>query len=183
MTWLRKESSTWSLEATLLIGMVGRTECIAKASHTEGVATKLANVATPSVWDAFAIHSVLPTVPIKSVASNDHVMLSLLSHAIYSITGSRSEIVYRLLPALAAGATVGVTSSVLNLRFGLVAGISGGLFIATDPLFVENSRDLRGYSLAALVAVLATLILAGRWTQWRLVAYALLIGLAVAAQF
>jgi len=165
--------------ATAAVYLIG-----ANRSYGYDAAATFANfVATPSLWDAFAIHSVLPTVPIKSVASNDHVLLSLLSHVIYSITGSRSEIVYRLLPALAAGATVAVTTAVLNMRFGLVAGISAGLFVATDPLFVENSRDLRGYSLAALGAVLATLILAGRWTRWRLVAYALLMGLAIAAQF
>jgi hypothetical protein len=139
-------------------------------------------VATPSLWDAFAIHSVLPTVPLTQVASNDHVLLSLLSHIIYSTTGSRSEVVYRLVPALAAGATVGLTISALAQRFGLLGGICAGLFIATDPLFVENSRDLRGYSLAALGAVLATLILAGRWTRWRLIAYALVLGLAIATQ-
>ena len=138
-------------------------------------------IATPSVWDAFAIHSVLPTVPLKSVASNDHVLLSLLGHLIYSTTGSRSEVVYRLIPSLAAGGTVGVTSTVLARRFGLLAGVCAGLYIATDPLFVDNSRDLRGYSLAALCVVVATVILAGRWTRWRLVAYALLIGLAITA--
>ena len=138
-------------------------------------------VATPSLWDAFAWHSVLPTVPIKSVATNDHVLLSVLSHLIYSATGSRSEFVYRLIPALAAGGTVGVSAAALARKFGLVAGLSAGLFIATDPLFVENSRDLRGYSLAALGCVVATLILAGRWSRWRLFAYALVMGLAIAA--
>jgi hypothetical protein len=139
-------------------------------------------VATPSVWDSFAISTVLPTIPLKSVASNDHVLLSLISHVIYSTTGSRNEIVYRLVPALAAGGVVGVSTAALAKRFGLLAGAAAGLFIATDPLFVENSRDLRGYSLAALSCVLATVILAGRWTRWRLVAYALLMGLAIAAQ-
>jgi len=139
-------------------------------------------VATPSLWDAFAVHSVLPTIPVKQVASNDHVLLSFLSHAIYSATGSRSEVVYRLLPALAAGGTVALTTSALAQRFGMLAGFCAGLFIATDPLFVENSRDLRGYSLATFGAVLATLILAGRWTRWRLVAYALALGLAIATQ-
>ncbi len=156
----------------------------ANRSYGYDAAATFANfVATPSLWDAFAIHSVLPTVPIKSVASNDHVLLSFLSHLIYSLTGSRSEVVYRLVPALAAGGTVGVTTTVLARRFGLVAGLCAGIFIATDPLFVENSRDLRGYSLAALGAVLGTLILVGKWTRWRLVAYALVMGLAIAAQF
>ncbi len=164
--------------ATAAVYLVG-----ANRSYGYDAAATFANfVATPSLWDAFAIHSVLPTVPIKSVASNDHVLLSFMSHLIYSSTGSRSEVVYRLVPALAAGGTVGVTTTLLARRFGLVAGLCAGLFIATDPLFVENSRDLRGYSLAALGAVLGTLILAGKWTRWRLVAYALVMGLAIAAQ-
>src|SRR3979490_2080862 len=65
-------------------------------------------IATPSLWDAFAVHSAMPTIEIKSIASNDHVLLSFVSHVVYSVTGTRSEVVYRLLPALAAGGTVGV---------------------------------------------------------------------------
>jgi len=167
-------------------------------------------IATPSLLDAFAFRSVIPTVPVTQVATNDHVLLSLLSHVIFSLTGSRSEVVYRLVPALAAGATVGVSTAVLTRRFGLIAGLCAGLFIATDPLFVDNSRDLRGYSLAALGSVVGTLMLAlpihgevsspfmgkwrrqapmgqgriGRagWSRSRLVAYAIVMGLAMAAQ-
>ena len=139
-------------------------------------------IATPSLWDAFAVHTVLPTVPIKGVASNDHVLLSLVSHAIYSVTGSRSEVVYRIVPVVAAGATVALTTAALARRFGIVSGVCAGLFIATDPLFVDNGRELRGYSLAALGAVAGTLLLAGRWTRWRLAVYALVMGLAIAAQ-
>jgi hypothetical protein len=144
-------------------------------------------VATPNLIDAFAVHSATPTMPLKSIASNDHVFLSLISHVIYSLTGSRSEIVYRLVPALAAGGTAGVSAAVLAKRFGLLAGACAGLFIATNPLFVENSRDLRGYSLAALLALIATLVLMnslspqgkglGRGAR---VGYALLLGLAIA---
>ena len=158
-------------------------------------------VATPNLIDAFAVHSAVPTMPLKSIASNDHVFLSLISHVIYSLTGSRSEVVYRLVPALAAGGTVGVSAAVLARRFGMLAGACAGVFIATNPLFVENSRDLRGYSLAALLALLATLVLfaspprgeagarsrapggesqSSSWTRGRLVAYALLLGLAIA---
>jgi len=139
-------------------------------------------VATPNLIDAFAVHSAMPSMPLKSIASNDHVFLSLVSHVIYSLTGSRSEVVYRLVPALAAGGTVGVSAAVLARRFGLLAGASAGLFIATNPLFVENSRDLRGYSLAALLALLSTLVLVkGRGLgSGARVAYALLLGLAIA---
>ena len=138
-------------------------------------------VATPNLIDAFAVHSAMPSMPLKSIASNDHVFLSLISHVIYSLTGSRSEVVYRLVPALAAGGTVGVSAAALARRFGLLAGACAGVFIATNPLFVENSRDLRGYSLAALFALVATLILiAGSWSRARIVWYAVLIGLAIA---
>ncbi len=144
-------------------------------------------VATPNLIDAFAVHSAMPSMPLKSIASNDHVFLSLISHVIYSLTGSRSEVVYRLVPALAAGGTVGVSAAALARRFGLLAGASAGLFIATNPLFVENSRDLRGYSLAALLALLATLVLVNSLSlkgrglgSGARVAYALLLGLAIA---
>ena len=140
-------------------------------------------IATPSPWDAFAVHSVLPTIDLKSIASNDHVLLSFLSHLVYSATGSRSEVVYRLLPALAAGGTVGAMAIVLSRKFGMLAGVSAALYIATVPLFVDNGRDLRGYSLAAFCSVVATILLAAeKRTRVRVVAYALLVGLAIAAQ-
>ncbi|TMD91484.1 MAG: hypothetical protein E6I73_04200 [Chloroflexi bacterium] len=147
----------------------------------DAAATFASYVATPNLIDAFAVHAVMPSIPLKSIASNDHVFLSLISHVIYSLTGSRSEIVYRLVPAMAAGGTVGLSAAALAKRFGLLAGTSAGIFIATNPIFVENSRDLRGYSLAALLALAATLILIrGGWTGWRLAAYAALLGLAIA---
>jgi len=48
-------------------------------------------------------------------------------------------------------------------------------------MFVENSRDLRGYSVATLCGLLATILFFGKWTRWRLVLYGLLLGLAIAA--
>ena len=139
-------------------------------------------IATPSLWDAFAVHTVIPTVPVAGVATNDHVLLSLLGHLVFSTSGTRSEVVYRAVPALAAGGTVVVSTVALARRFGLLAAVCAATYIATNPLFVENSRDLRGYSLAALGSVVATLILAGRWSRWRLVAYAVVMGLAIASQ-
>jgi hypothetical protein len=70
---------------------------------------------------------------------------------------------------------------VLARKFGLVAGICAGLYIATNPMFVENSRDLRGYSLATLCGLLATVLFFGPRTKWRLVLYGSLLGLAIAA--
>lgn len=164
--------------ATFAVYMIG-----SNRSFGYDAAASFANfIATPSIWDAFAVRSVIPTIPVSQVATNDHVLFSLVSHAIYSVTGSRSEVVYRMLPALAAGGTVGIATSALARRFGLLAGVCAGLYIATDPLFVDNGRDLRGYSLAAFGSVLATLLLMGKWTRWRLGAYALVMGLAIGAQ-
>ncbi len=178
--------------ATFAVYMVG-----SNRSFGYDAAATFANfIATPSLWDAFAVRSVIPTIPVTQVATNDHVLLSLISHLIYTASGSRSEVVYRLVPALAAGATVGLTTGILVRRFGLLAGLCAGLFVATDPLFVDNSRDLRGYSVAALGSVAGTLMLprltspfAGEvgarqrdgWGGWTL-AYALVMGLAIAAQ-
>src|SRR5438034_2678275 len=175
--------------ATFAVYMLG-----SNRSFGYDAAATFANfIATASIWDAFAIRSVIPTVPVTQVATNFHHLLSLLSHLIFSAPGTRSESVYRVLPALAAGGTVGISTALLARRFGLLAGLSAGLYIATDPLFVDNSRDLRGYSLAALGSVVATLLLpihgevarrAGGTAPEgrRLVAYALVMGLAIAAQ-
>ncbi|MDQ6720160.1 MAG: hypothetical protein M3003_05110 [Candidatus Dormibacteraeota bacterium] len=178
--------------ATTAVYLIG-----ANRSFGYDAAATFANfIATPSLLDAFAVHPALPSIPLKSIASNDHVLLSLISHLIYSATGFRSEVVYRLLPALAAGGTVGVTATFLSRWFGVLGGVSAALYIATDPLFVENSRDLRGYSLATLCAVLATILLStadtlparrggvGRGrvggSRLRHAAYALLLGMAIA---
>src|SRR5205823_14481637 len=143
--------------ATFAVYMIG-----SNRSFGYDAAATFANfVATPSLWDAFAVRSVIPTIPVTQVAGNDHVLVSLLSHLIYSATGSRNEVVYRVLPALGAGATVGLSTGVLVRRFGVLAGLCAGLYIATDPLFVDNSRDLRGYSLATLGSVAGTVLLAG----------------------
>src|SRR5258706_12728467 len=112
----------------------------------DAAATFANYVATPNLVDAFAVHSVLPSIQLKYIASNDHVFLSLVSHVIYSVTGSRSEVVYRLVPALAAGGAVRAFPTALGKRLGLGAGACSGHFFAANPLFVENSRDLRGYS-------------------------------------
>src|SRR5438132_12866292 len=83
-------------------------------------------IATPSIWDAFAVRSVIPTIPLTQVATNDHVLLSLLSHLMYSGTGIRIEALYLLIPALAAGPTVGGSTGALLRRLRFLAGVRSG---------------------------------------------------------
>ena len=147
---------------TAAVYMIG-----ARRSFGYDAAATFANfVATPNLVDAFAVRAAMPSIVLKSIASNDHVLFSLISHVIYSVTGLRNEWVYRLVPALAAGGTVGVSAAVLARRFGLLAGVCAGLFIATNPMFVDNSRDVRGYSLAALLALVARSA-AAHWRAYR----------------
>lgn len=138
-------------------------------------------IATPSLLDAFAVHAQQPTIPLAQIAGNDHVLVSFIGHVIYSLTGTRSEAVYRIVPALAAGGTVGVAAVALASRFGLLAGSGGAIYIAANPMFIENSRDVRGYSLAAFCGLAATILFFGPRTRWRLVLYGSLLGLAIAA--
>jgi hypothetical protein len=141
-------------------------------------------IATPSLLDAFAIHTQQPTIPLAQIAGNDHVLLSLVNHLIYTVSGTRSEFVYRLVPVLAGAGTVGVSAWALAKRFGLLAGAAAGLYIATVPMFVENSRDLRGYSLAAFCAVVATVLffMPDRLrSRWWLALYGAVLGCAIAA--
>src|SRR5882672_1787513 len=66
--------------ATTAIYMIG-----SRRSFGYDAAATFANfIATPSLLDAFAVHSALPSIPLKTIASNDHVLLSLISHLIYS---------------------------------------------------------------------------------------------------
>jgi uncharacterized membrane protein len=140
-------------------------------------------IATPSLLDAFAVSTQQPTIPLAQIAGNDHVLVSLISHVIYSLSGTRSEVIYRLVPALAAGGVVAVTVAALAERFGLVAAASAGLYVAANPMFVENSRDVRGYSLAALCALAATVLFfrSPLRSKKLLALYGVLLGLAIAA--
>ena len=138
-------------------------------------------IATPSLLDAFAVHTQQPTIPLAQIAGNDHVLVSLISHVIYTLTGTRSEVVYRIVPALAAGGTVAIVATALAERFGLLASASAALYVAANPMLIENSRDLRGYSLATFCAVAATVLFFKPRTRWRLVLYGVLLGCAVAA--
>src|SRR5258706_11184070 len=103
-------------------------------------------IATPSLIDPVPVHPQQPTIPLAQIPGNDHVLLSLFSHVVYSFTGTRSEVVYRLLPAAAGAATAGGAAWALAARVGVLAGAPAGIYIATVPMFVRDNRRLRGYS-------------------------------------
>lgn len=138
-------------------------------------------VATPSLREVLGGRTAIEHSARSLTGINDHVLLSLLSHVLWMATGTHSEWVYRLLPAIAAGAAVGLVCAFLVGRFGLLAGLAGTAFMATDPVWVENSRELRGYSLMVLFVVLATAVLRKEMTRRRVVIYTALMTAALAS--
>src|SRR4051812_39318619 len=96
----------------------------------------------------------------RQVDLNNQPLFSFLERIVVRVSGSHSEPVLRFLPMLAAALTVGLLTVVAARRLGAVAGVTAGVVLATNATFVIESRDVRGYSLAALCSVVATVLLA-----------------------
>ena len=103
-------------------------------------------IATPSLLDPFQ----------QQVVYNNHVLLSFLDHLVYSLAGSQDETLLRLLPVGFAAAAMGLLTYLLSREWGRLAGATGGAIVATSPLLIENGRQVRGYSLLVLSAIVAT---------------------------
>lgn len=138
-----------------------------RAFSYDGAASVKNFIATPSDFDAFRKH----------VVFNNHPLLSFLEHLVFDATGSRSEMVMRVLPVTFAAATVGLMLWLLCRPFGLRAAWAGTLLLAVNPVFVGNVREVRGYGLLTLCAVGSTALLVANPTARRRSAY----GLVVAA--
>jgi uncharacterized membrane protein len=107
-------------------------------------------IATPSVFDPFR----------RQVVYNNHVFFSFLEHLVYSVTGSTSEVVLRLVPIAAGAVAVGLLAGAITRRWGVVPGLAAATILATNPVFVETARDVRGYSLLVLCTIGASLLFA-----------------------
>src|SRR3954447_395316 len=103
-------------------------------------------VATHSVWDAFN----------KLYLLTNQVLFSFFEHLVYSTTGSRSEIVMRLLPIAFTAIAVGLLAGLLTERFGVVPGFAGAAVLLTNPMFALQGSQVRGYSLVVLCAIVTT---------------------------
>lgn len=101
---------------------------------------------------------------------NNHPLLSLLDHVLFRLTGSADERLLRLVPILCGAVAVGLVAAAVARRFGAPAGAVAGATLAVNALALRHFREVRGYSLVVLAAVVATLlllrVLAGdrRWT-------------------
>ncbi len=92
-------------------------------------------------------------------AFNNHPMFSLAENAISRVVGTTDEAVLRVLPITAAGCAVALVGWGCTRRWGPRAGVAAAAVLATNPLFAELSRSVRGYSLLVLALVVASALL------------------------
>lgn len=111
-------------------------------------------IVSPSLWDP--LH--------RQVGYNNHVLFSFLDHLVYLVAGG-SNTALRVLPAAAGAAAVGLMVGVLASRLGVLAGVTAGFTLALSPDFVAQAREVRGYSLVILMAVLSSCLLL--WAEER----------------
>jgi hypothetical protein len=124
------------------IYMVGAT----RPFNLDASVTVARYVATPSLLDPLRHQFVY----------NNHVFFSLANHVVYSVTGSRSEVVLRLLPVIAAAVALGVMAFVLASWTGRTAAAAATALAAWTPLMLANCREVRGYSFLLLSATLSS---------------------------
>ncbi len=130
-------------------------------------------VLTPSLLDAVR----------RQIDYNNHVAFSVLEHVVYSLTGSASEPVMRLLPLVAAVACIGILVAAVARRLGVAVGVLSGVLLATNPLFFDAAREVRGYSLMTLCATASTVLLLdldARPTRARSIGYVAIVALGLA---
>src|SRR4051794_40169777 len=114
-----------------------------RAFNLDASVTVARFVATPSLLD-----------PLRhQVVYNNHVFFSLADHVVYSLTGSRSEIVLRVLPVAAAAMAFAIAAATLARRTGWLATVAATAATAWTPLLLVNAREVRGYSFLLLSAV------------------------------
>ncbi len=127
-------------------------------------------IATASLLDPFR----------RQVGYNNQVLFSFLEHVVYS-AGFQSVSALRVLPVTCAALTVGVLAGMTARWFGYLSSTVAVAVLALNPEFATQGRDVRGYSLIALMGLLSTLCLV-RWLRGapRWIPYAYVATLVVA---
>ncbi len=97
---------------------------------------------------------------------NNHPTFSA-TQAIAWRLGLVGESAQRLGPVLCAAATVGLIVWYTARRCGVTAGFAAGAVLALNPVYLDQVRQLRGYSLATLSVVVAGIALQQSWVDHR----------------
>jgi hypothetical protein len=89
---------------------------------------------------------------------NNHPLFAV-AQSIWWAVGGEGEARQRVLPILYGALAVGLLSWWVARRFGTLAGLSSAGVLMMTPMFVEQARQVRGYSLVALAVTVATIAL------------------------
>ena len=164
VSWLSAAAVTATMLPVYLLGF-GR-------NYGSDEAVTVANfIKTPSPLDALT----------RQIVNNNHPLLSFLDHLVFSATGNDSEVVMRLIPLLAAVAAIAILTVACARRFGALAGLCAGAYLASNPIFALWAQSVRGYSLLLLCAIASSvLLLQRRDAAWKGVAYVVAVAAGVA---
>ena len=94
----------------------------------------------------------------RQAVFNNHPFFSFLEQLVRVVTGRSDAAAMRILPIACGAAAVGLVAWYAARRFSLVAGVIAAAFVAANPMMNELSREVRGYSLVALCALVSTLV-------------------------
>jgi hypothetical protein len=97
----------------------------------------------------------------RQIQLNNHPLFSVMEHIVWSV-GFHTETALRVLPITFGVLTVALLTAWCARLWGPLAGVSAGAVVATNPMFADLARAVRGYSLLSLCALASTLLL------WRL---------------
>lgn len=90
---------------------------------------------------------------------NNHPLFSFVAHLFHVVTGATGERGLRIVPILCGAAAVAVLAAAVARRFGALAGHVAGITFAVNALNLRQFREVRGYALVSLGAIVATLAL------------------------
>ena len=108
---------------------------------------------------AFTISRGSPVVPLtEATVFNNHPLFSSWQSVWWAI-GGEGEARQRLFPVLYGALAVALLAGWLTRRLGFLAGAAAGSVLMLNPMFVTQSRAVRGYSLATLCVVIAMITL------------------------
>ena len=94
----------------------------------------------------------------ETVEFNNHLLFSAWQSIWWGL-GGEGEARQRVFPVVYGALAVAVLAGWLTRRRGVWAGIAGGLVMLANPMFVAQSRAVRGYSLSVLGATVAIVCL------------------------
>lgn len=100
------------------------------------------------------------------IVFNNHPTFSA-TQAIGWRLGLVGETTQRLGPVVCAAATVGLLVWYTARRCGVYGGLAAGVALALNPIYLDQVRQLRGYSLATLGVIVAALAIDRSWSDHR----------------